>query len=516
MAILRPPVLRFAPSPTGSLHLGGLRTALYNYLFAKKHGGKWILRIEDTDSARLVPGAVDNIRKSLEWAGLGYDYGPGVGGPHASYFQSERLELYHYYANKLVEGGHAYHCFCSPSELGSIKERLAKRGSNATYDKSCLHLSEEEVARKKRAGEKFVIRLNDGSPPKRKTPDDIIFGSLKDAHNSLPTDPILYKSDGFPTYHLASIVDDHDMGITHVIRGEEWLPSLPLHLDLYSCLGFEPPQFGHLPLLLNPDGSKMSKRKGDVSVSDYSDKGWMAPAVLNWLALAGWGTSRSNKDNSSDNAAAPSSTEVFTLSELIDKFDLSVLTPRRSILDPKKLQVLNARHLHRAIESETSLQALVAEARTLLEAEYTEEKQKKILSRLDLNHLLKSIKDRIKNIKELPSLIQFLFVEPSPALPDEPEPSMRDLHRYSQVMLKYADAIVETRVEQRPWDETVIQSIENLRTEKDELVYLRRALTGQKTGLPLLITMQLLGRDETFKRLSDAQLWAKTEMVLRK
>lgn len=267
-------LLRFAPSPTGALHLGGLRTALYNYLFAKKHGGKWILRIEDTDAARYVPTAVDGIRNALAWAGLPHDFGPGIDGPHGPYFQSERLDLYHSYTRRLLESGHAYRCFCSPDKLAATREKLARTGSNATYDKSCLHLTEEEVARRVRAGERSIIRLNDDNLPDRASPTDIVFGVLRDAHASLPTDPVLLKSDLFPTYHLASVVDDHEMGITHVLRGEEWLPSLPLHLDLYSCLGLKPPLFAHLPILLNPNGTKMSKRNGDVSVLDFVRRGW--------------------------------------------------------------------------------------------------------------------------------------------------------------------------------------------------------------------------------------------------
>ncbi|KAG6846903.1 hypothetical protein H0H93_011197, partial [Arthromyces matolae] len=262
-------LLRFAPSPTGQLHLGGLRMALYNHLYAKKVGGKWMMRVEDTDATRFVPDSVDGIRKALDWAGLEYDYGPGKGGPHAPYFQSERLDLYKSYAHKLLDTGHAYRCFCSVDKMTETRERLARSGSNKTYDKTCLHLTEEEVARKVKAGEKSVIRLNDGNLPQRPPAFDLVFGHLKDAHASLSTDPILLKTDLFPTYHLASVVDDHEMGITHVLRGEEWLLSYPLHLDLYACLRLAPPQFAHIPILLNPDGTKMSKRKGDVQVIDY-------------------------------------------------------------------------------------------------------------------------------------------------------------------------------------------------------------------------------------------------------
>ncbi|KAG5636923.1 hypothetical protein H0H81_006356 [Sphagnurus paluster] len=381
-------LLRFAPSPTGQLHLGGLRMALYNHLYAKKVGGKWMMRIEDTDATRFVPGSVEGIRKALDWAGLEYDYGPGKEGPHAPYFQSERLDLYRSYSNKLLDSGHAYRCFCSPDKLNDTRERLARTGSNATYDKTCLHLTEEEVARKVRAGEKSVVRLNDGNLPKRPPATDLVFGNLRDAHASLATDPILLKTDLFPTYHLASVVDDHEMGITHVLRGEEWLLSYPLHLDLYACLNLPPPKFAHIPILLNPDGSKMSKRKGDVQVVDYIRRGWEPQAVLNWLALAGWGAKHEPAAvpaSASDLASAgsgshhprpqliqkaPDSTTLMTLPEMIKDFELSALTHRSSSLDPAKLEYLNKHHLMNTWSTPQGLESLAERAHDRVKAEF--------------------------------------------------------------------------------------------------------------------------------------------------
>ncbi|ETW87728.1 hypothetical protein HETIRDRAFT_308400 [Heterobasidion irregulare TC 32-1] len=394
---MQPVLLRFAPSPTGALHLGGLRTALFNHVFARKHGGRWILRIEDTDATRAVPGAVEGIREMLGWAGLEYDFGPGKHGPHGPYFQSERLDLYHFYAKKLLDSGHAYRCFCSPDHLAATRERLARAGMNTTYDKACLNLTEEEVARRVRAGEKSIVRLNvrpDSNLPRRTTPPDLIFGHLRDAHASLPTDPVLLKSDLFPTYHLASVVDDFEMGITHVLRGEEWLPSLPLHLDLYASLALDPPKFAHLPLLLNADGTKMSKRKGDVQVEDYMRRGWEPGAILNWLALAGWGVHSHaqpapapdsetppptstpppppppppspSASSSSPRTAAPDSTTILSLPEIIAQFDLAALTHRRTVLDPAKLEYINKHHLMRAWATDAGLQSLAERARPLV------------------------------------------------------------------------------------------------------------------------------------------------------
>ncbi|KAI9509861.1 hypothetical protein F5148DRAFT_1184185 [Russula earlei] len=360
------PLLRFAPSPTGPLHLGGLRTALFNHAFARKTGGRWILRIEDTDATRTVPHSVEGIQHGLSWAGLEYDFGPGRNGPHGPYFQSERLDLYHRYARKLLDSGHAYRCFCTPDRLAQTRERLARAGLNSTYDKQCLSLSSEEVARRVRAGEKNVVRLNDSILPARAAQEaDLIFGTLRDAHASLPTDPVLLKSDLFPTYHLASVVDDHEMGITHVLRGEEWLASLPLHLDLYAALSLSPPTYAHLPLLLNPDGSKMSKRKGNVQVLDYMRRGWEPDAVLNWLALAGWGNHIEPSDRggqASKTIKAPDSTTVMNISEIIDNFELGVVTHRRTTLDPAKLEFLNKHHLARAWSTRPGLRALALRA----------------------------------------------------------------------------------------------------------------------------------------------------------
>ncbi|KAG2160224.1 uncharacterized protein EDB93DRAFT_1237399 [Suillus bovinus] len=256
-------LLTFAPSPTGALHLG-----------------KWILRIEDTDAARYVLTAVDNIRNALAWAGLPYDFGPGMDGPHGPYFQSERRDLYHSYTRRLVSG-HAYRCFCSANKLATTREKLARAGSNATYDKSCLHLTEEEVARRVRAEERSIVRLNGDNLPDHASPTDMVFGILRDTHASLPTNPVLLRSDLFPTHHLASVVDDHEMNITHVLRGE------------------------------------MSKRNGDVS-----RRGWEPEGVLYWLTLAGWGVHHENGHVSpprTPSTQPPDSTTLLTLPELIDQ-----------------------------------------------------------------------------------------------------------------------------------------------------------------------------------------------------
>ncbi|KAF8629012.1 hypothetical protein AX17_005868 [Amanita inopinata Kibby_2008] len=428
-------LLRFAPSPTGPLHLGGLRMALYNHLFAKKHGGKWIMRVEDTDATRFVPGAVDGIRAALEWARLEYDYGPGKEGPHAPYYQSERLDLYHTYAKKLLQSGHAYRCFCSPDTLTETREKLARSGSNLTYDKRCLHLTDEEVARRAKAGHKSTIRLNDSILPERPKTRDLVFGEVRDAHASLATDPILLKSDLFPTYHLASVVDDYEMGITHVLRGEEWLPSLPLHLDLYACLNLPSPQFAHLPLLCNPDGSKMSKRNGDVQVIDFIRRGWEPEAVLNWLALAGWGarhepispsdspsTSTTPPPNHGHSHAhththtqrliqeAPDSTSIMSLSDMISQFDLTAMTHRSSSLDAGKLEYINKHHLVRIWSTPEGLHGLAGRVHEMIKNAFPHSRYTSVEN---IKQAVTLLEGRLTNIQDIPMHAPYLFNDPN-------------------------------------------------------------------------------------------------------
>ncbi|GBE78569.1 glutamyl-tRNA synthetase [Sparassis latifolia] len=497
-------LLRFAPSPTGALHLGGLRTALYNYLYARKLGGKWILRVEDTDATRAVPGAVHGIREALEWVGLDYDYGPVKEGPHAPYFQSERLDLYRTYAKKLLDNGHAYRCFCSPDRLAATREKLARSGSTTTYDKACLNLTEEEAVRRVQAGEKSIIRLNDGRLPSRPSPPDLIFGAVKDAHASLPTDPVLVKSDLFPTYHLASVVDDHEMGITHVLRGEEWLPSLPLHLDLYACLSLKAPHFAHIPLLLNPDGSKMSKRKGDVQVLDYKRRGWEPSAILNWLALAGWGVPHDQTESITQQA--PDSTSVMSLREMIQKFELSSLTHRRSVLDPMKLEYLNKHHLMQLMSVDGGFDEMAERVHGLVKGIYPFSQYTSVAY---IKAVICIMQSRITNLNDLPFEASFLFVEPD--FSTEEARAMR-LKLHSD---DYLSVIVSLRRRLSAgggvWDHANITNILHEEAsdaklkQKGYMTILRYALTGSKTGPALSDLMQVLGRERTITRLEHAQ-----------
>ena len=321
--------VRFAPSPTGYLHIGGLRTALYNYLFARHTGGTFILRIEDTDRTRIVPDAMENLIHTLQKLDITFDEGPIIGGNYGPYIQSERLELYRKEAQKLLDAGFAYRCFCTPETLAQMRAEQQAKGEFVKYDRRCLNLTPAEIEAKLAKGEPYVLRLK---MPETRTFrfNDIIRGEVE-MDSAQSDDQVLIKSDGYPTYHLASVVDDHYMDISYVIRGEEWLSSMPKHLWLYECFGWTPPQWVHLPLILNPDRTKLSKRMNDVAVEDYLERGYLKEAIINFVALLGW--------HSADNR------EIFSLEELCQEFTLERVNKSGAIFDLNKLNWMNGWYL---------------------------------------------------------------------------------------------------------------------------------------------------------------------------
>ncbi len=331
--------VRFAPSPTGYLHVGSLRTALYNYLFAKKEAGTYILRVEDTDQKRYVEGSMESLIRSLDSMFVGADEGMVLEndavverGTYGPYEQSKRLSLYREHVEKLLANKQAYYCFCTHERLEELRNEQTQNKRAPKYDKHCLSLSQEE--REKKLGEKipYVIRLNVSSERGAVVFQDMVRGKVS-IHTKDVDDQVLMKSDGFPTYHLANVVDDHLMRVTHVIRGEEWLPSTPKHVLLYEAFGWEAPQFAHLPLLLNADKSKLSKRQGDVAVEDYLKKGYLREALLNFVALLGW------------NPGKGSTQEIFTLDELVRAFDFSQIHKGGAVFDLKKLDWMNGEYI---------------------------------------------------------------------------------------------------------------------------------------------------------------------------
>ncbi|MDP4219154.1 MAG: glutamate--tRNA ligase [Bacteroidota bacterium] len=323
--------VRFAPSPTGFVHVGSLRTALYNFLFARHHGGVHILRVEDTDRTRYVEGAVENLLRTMEWVGITFDEGPAHGGEYGPYTQSERTELYRKYSDQLIKNGKAYPCFCTAERLDEVRKKMQAAGQPPMYDRHCRNLTEEEIEVKMEEGIPHVVRLR---VPLGETItfNDLVRGDVSFDSKTID-DQVLLKSDGFPTYHLANVVDDYLMKITHVIRGEEWLSSTPKHVLLYRAFGWEEamPKFAHLPLLLNPDRSKLSKRQGDVAVEDFRDKGYLPDALINFVALLGWN---------------PSATEeIYSMDDLIKSFDLEKVNKAGAVFGKEKLDWMNSEYI---------------------------------------------------------------------------------------------------------------------------------------------------------------------------
>ncbi|HRE40843.1 MAG TPA: glutamate--tRNA ligase [Ignavibacteria bacterium] len=325
--------VRFAPSPTGFVHVGSLRTALFNYLFARHFKGKFVIRIEDTDRTRIVDGAVENLINVLKKLGIDYDEGPMKEGDYGPYYQSERLSIYKKYCDELIENGYAYYAFETPEELEEMKKMQQLEGKQTAYDRRARNLTKEEVNENLNSGKPFVVRLKVPLNQEIKF-TDAVKGIIKFDSNQVD-DQVLLKSDGFPTYHLANVIDDHEMKITHIIRGEEWITSVPKHILLYNAFGWDIPQMAHVPLLLNPDKSKLSKRQGDVAVEDFINKGYLKEALINFVALLGWHPSEK------DGVVR----EIFSMDELISNFTIDRVQSSGAVFNIDKLNWMNNEYI---------------------------------------------------------------------------------------------------------------------------------------------------------------------------
>lgn len=483
--------VRFAPSPTGYLHVGGLRTALYNFLFARKNNGKFILRIEDTDRNRFVEGAVDNLIAALRWAGLDYDEGPDVGGNFGPYLQSQRLDMYKKYSLELIEHGHAYYCFCTTERLQSLREEQEKQKlPQAKYDKHCLNLSRDEISEKLNSGLPYVIRLNVIQNQKIAF-DDIIREHVEFDSNNVD-DQILIKGDGYPTYHMANVVDDHLMEISHVIRGEEWLSSTPKHVLLYDNFRWKRPTFAHLPLLLNPDRSKLSKRQGDVAVEDYRDKGYLKEALINFVALLGW--------NAGDDQ------EFYYMDELIEKFSLERVNKAGAVFDLVKLNSLNADHLRRKTNEELLAQLKKEILNSQFLASLHASRSGSILNLPD-SHLLKIIeamKERVSFVKEFITNCLYFYTPPKEYEQKSVEKNWKP--ETPEQMKKLADAFSALlNPTKEDFELTLTKVAEELNIGKGKLIHpLRLAVSGQSTGPGMFDLLIILGKDEVVKRIETA------------
>ncbi|MEC7983602.1 MAG: glutamate--tRNA ligase [Myxococcota bacterium] len=496
--------VRFAPSPTGPLHIGGVRTALYNYLFAKKHGGSFILRIEDTDQNRYVAGAEQYIIESMKWLGIPFDEGVGFGGSLGPYRQSERKDMYRQYADRLIQNGWGYYAFDSSESLTGLRKQYEAEKKHFIYNHetrmqlcNSLSLSAEDVEKKLDAGEPYVIRFK--MPVESLTLHDEIRGTIP-IQTGLLDDKILFKSDGMPTYHLANIVDDHTMQITHVIRGEEWLPSLALHVLLYRAFGWTPPKFAHLPLILKPVGKgKLSKRDGDkmgfpvfplqwtdpksqAVSAGYREDGYLPEAVLNMLALLGW--------NEGDGIEK----ELYSLKELVQVFQLERVNKAGAKFNPQKARWFNQQYLVQKSDRELASDfspIVTAETGTTFEIEYVQ----KVVS---------FIKERATFVSDFWSLSHFLFTTPQEYAPKAVKKQWKATT--PEIMLALIDVLAPIEdFSAQPVEERVKDWIRSKEIGFGKVMQpLRLSLVGALQGPPLFDIAEMIGKEETIKRIQNA------------
>ncbi|CAR27754.1 ZYRO0D05808p [Zygosaccharomyces rouxii] len=483
---------RFAPSPTGLLHMGSLRTALYNYLLAKNTGGQFILRLEDTDQSRLVEGAEENIYDSLRWCKLHYDEGPMVGGPFGPYRQSERTEIYRSYIGTLLESGHAYRCFCPKERLEDLREsaRKLQPPTTASYDRHCAHMSPHEIKQNLDNDVAYTIRLR--APEKYPIIQDLLHGTLDiqpqvNANDVRYDDPILVKSDNLPTYHFANVIDDHLMEITHVIRGEEWLPSTQKHLAIYNAFGWSPPQFIHIPLLTTTEDKKLSKRKGDSSVINLKRKGILPEALVNFSVLFGWSPPR-------DLAAA--SHECLSLEQFEQVFNLNYLTKGNAKVDEKKLWFFNKHYLQLQLESQ--LPQVAEQVIPLVQSKYgsnlaTDDKVTTILQKCG---------KALTTIYEFNDTFSYFFERPNYDQIDSVQEYLaaHDLQQAWYILQGFQDSLDATNAEK-----LIKQTAEKMSISKRPIFEcLRFALAGSKPGAKIPVLVDVLGLEETHRRLDEA------------
>lgn len=489
--------VRYAPSPTGLQHIGGVRTALFNYFFARAQGGKFILRIEDTDQERYSDEALDDLYETLAWLGITWDEGPIVGGPNGPYVQSERFALYKEYAEKLVADGKAYYCYCTPERLDAVRaEQQAAKSEQQGYDRHCRNLRAEERAEYERQGIVPVIRLK--VPTEGKTTfHDILMGDITRKNRDVSPDPVLLKSDGFPTYHLANVIDDHLMGITHIMRAQEWIPSGPLHIILYEAFGWEPPAYCHLPMVMGKDGQKLSKRHGSTAVRDFREQGYLSEALLNYVSLVGW--------------SYDGEREFFTREELEELFTLEKINKAPGVFDYKKLDWFNGQYIRQKSDEEllALLLPYLLKAGFVTEPIDGETREKLLL-------LTASAKERLKVLSDIVPLSRFLFEEPV----------WDDISLFAAKgvgldvateALERADEVLKAGLASGTEITVIEDQLSALAGEmgvKVGAVFMpiRVALTASTVSLPLFDSIRLLGEERSLGRIERALAILKSEV----
>ncbi len=467
--------VRFAPSPTGYLHIGGARTAIFNWLFARKHRGKFLLRIEDTDVARSSAEMVEAIFSGLQWLGLDWDEEP--------VFQSSRLTVYAECADRLVQDGKAYKCFCSQERLQQLRERAAREKLDYKYDRHCLTLTPDDVQEREARGEPYVVRFKVGEGATRF--EDRVYGKIA-VQNKQIDDFVILRSDGRPTYHLAVVVDDHDMGISHVIRGSDHLSNTPKHLMLFEAFGWAAPQFAHVPLIMGPDGQRLSKRHGATAIEAYRDAGYLPDAMLNFLALLGW--------SSGDDR------ELFSREELIQAFDLSGISKKSAVFDERKLEWMNGQYLN-GMAADAFLELLVKELRAagLVDDRFVAARREW------LRTLAALVQPRLRKLSDLPAMTAYFFQDPTDyeergAAKHWREPALPEWLSRLRERLAGLSSFGPEEIE------TAVRSLAaELGIGAGKLIHpTRLALTGLSSSPGLFEIMALLGKDTVLRRLDRA------------
>ncbi|MBQ8569841.1 MAG: glutamate--tRNA ligase [Oscillospiraceae bacterium] len=472
---------RFAPSPTGYMHIGNLRTAIYTYLIARKYGGDFILRIEDTDQGRYVEGATEKIYDTLRVCGLNWDEGPDIGGPVGPYVQSERMGIFKEYAEKLVESGHAYYCFCTKERIDEMhRKQQEAKVSNMMYDRHCRELPKEEVDRLLAEGVPYVIRQK--IPTEGTTTfTDVLYGDIT-VENSTLDDQILLKADGMPTYNFANVVDDHLMGITHVVRGNEYLSSTPKYNLLYEAFGWEIPQYIHVEHIMRDAKHKLSKRDGDAYFGDFVEKGYLVPAIMNYIALLGWAPKGEN--------------EIFSLEELVNEFDINGLSKSPAVFDPDKMKAINAEYIRRMTHDEFKAVAMPYIRQTVKRED------------ADFDTLLEALQPRTELLTEIPEKVD--FIDEMPEYSDELYFNKK-MKTNAETGLEALKMILPVLESVEDWNSENVHSALFAEIEKQGvkngwmLWPLRVALSGKAMtpggGVELCA---VLGKDESVKRIKAA------------
>ena len=477
--------VRYAPSPTGNPHIGNIRTAMFNWLFARRNGGQFVVRVEDTDQARITEGAVDHILDGLEWLGIDWDEGPRVGGPYGPYFQSERLERYHEAAQQLIASGNAYRCYCPPERVAELRKEQARNKQRQGYDSHCRYLSDDQRRSKEAEGVPSVLRF--AMPQTGITSvEDTIRGHVE-WQNDLTDDFVLVKTDGFPTYHMAVVVDDHAMAISHVLRAEEWLPSTPRHVQLFRALDLPMPTFGHLPMILGSDRAKLSKRHGATSLMEYRDDGFLPEALINFMALLGW--------------SLDGETEVMTADTIRDNFTLERVGKPAAIFDLDKLQWMNGVYIRQTNDADLADRIL-----PFLEREYPA-----TLLPIDRAYLLRIVplvQERLKTLADAPETLSYFFEETLEYDPASVVQRGMDPQGTHAAILRAQSDLASV-----PDAEFQHENLENiLRASGKDLELsgrqffgaLRSAITGRTATPPLFEMMEVMGRERVVQRLRAA------------